>query len=638
MVESATLYSQPIDDKPFVLLNELKKGKYELCSSMELRSFIRFTEIGESCWLSAVDMDPNAKISCKKYSHLDDTWEVEISTLNLDISLKTTRYKMSKVFLQIGAKGENSAITELVTKMVRRLGRQPIDMYDYKKFTEVTGVADREVADVWLKYTKAEDGAGAKMILTLHVQPSSDNPFLVLADLKKGKYTSCSAYELRSYIKFTDVGEKLYNIARSLDPNARIQCTNYSHIDESWNVVISFLGATALIKATKYKQLGKFFATTYLSIELTGTEMELTKYAGALAKEFSECPCKFTDAARFEERSGISVSEAEKEWSGVLAFNKYDVKRKNIKKRASGEINVAMPVAEKVDGTNGGKTEMQNGARDEEVSSEKAENANAKPHANADVSEVKRDETAVEEKPKAMPETKAEAHEIILEEKPVEEKPEPSLEKNVESSDAKHEEKPVEEKPEPSLEKNVESSDAKHEEKPVEEKHEPSLEKNVESPDAKHEEKPVEEKPEPSLENNVESPDVKHEEKPVEEKPERSSKPNGEVPEVKLVETPVEKPNAKPAEAKVPENEQKTIVIGASGELVVDEKPGKDPKTEMIDDYVSKFGIQKEVAQKLYDGGYKSYAELKKASIVRLAMAGVDPAVAMGILDKVRKM
>jgi|GEM_PF-1493267 len=475
------LYSQPNDEKPYLLLNELKKGKYEPCSSMELRSYIRFTEIGEACWRTSLEIEPASKIICKSYSHIDDTWEVEISYNGLIIIISTTRYKMSKIFIRLKLEGEEKRIEEFVTKLISRLGSVPTEMHDYKKFTDVTGITQAEVLKAWQKYITKDNQD--KNIFILHVQPSTDSPYLILADLKKGKYTTCGPFELKSYIKFTDIGEKFYLAAKKVDENAQIQCTNYSHIDETWTVSINFLNSRISMKSSKYKQLGKFYATAYILIEITGKKVEIADFADALSKHFPEPPLKFNDNNKFEEKSGISVSKTLTNWNDLISL---------INEKKSGTA----VIEEKIKKTTK-ETEQPTEVTNPPIASEQP--------------------TEVTNPP-------------VASEQPTEISKEIEITQNTVTT--------------------------------------VSIEKTPSLDDAKTEPKP--------------------------------------------------KQNL--------EEEQKTQA-----------EPQRDERTATIEEYVSNLSISQEEASKLYDAGYKNYDALKKGSIVRLAMAGIDPSVAMKILDKVKK-
>ncbi len=155
------LLAQPKDERPYVVLFALDRGDYQECSIYSVRTFIRFSDIGNAVWQLAKEADKEAKISSKDVHWIaeDYAWSVGITTKELDISLTSVLYRrlgfkyITSCYVQIELTGKEDDVDSFVEKLVARLGRLPTDFPDWDAIVETSGMKKEDIEDAWRKIT-----------------------------------------------------------------------------------------------------------------------------------------------------------------------------------------------------------------------------------------------------------------------------------------------------------------------------------------------------------------------------------------------------------------------------------------------------------------------------------------------------
>ena len=109
-----------------------------------------------------------------------------------------------------------------------------------------------------------------RIVTTLYAKPSTGQPLLNLAKLKKGVYEETTHLSLRSYILFSDIGRSVWKAALEINKNSTAELVKSSMLEEdkSWQVMIRNLDLTALVNSVRFRPMGKYQSTFYISIEI----------------------------------------------------------------------------------------------------------------------------------------------------------------------------------------------------------------------------------------------------------------------------------------------------------------------------------------------------------------------------------
>jgi hypothetical protein len=150
------LFAQPGNMEPRLSQEALEEGEYRISTKFEKK--LSFTDIGETVWKTAKTMDKNAEIRASYLSEVEFKWDIIVFILDLKITLRCARvdrilWKMPRdAFIVMELRGSPETIVEFVKRFTTKLGRNPYEISDWKKFKELTGVSKREVIAGWERF------------------------------------------------------------------------------------------------------------------------------------------------------------------------------------------------------------------------------------------------------------------------------------------------------------------------------------------------------------------------------------------------------------------------------------------------------------------------------------------------------
>lgn len=153
--------------------------------------------------------------------------------------------------------------------------------------------------------------------IKLIAQPKDEKPYLVLFALDRGEYQECSIYSVRTFIRFSDIGSSVWQLAKELDKNAKISSKDVHWIaeDYAWSVSITTKDIDIILTSVLYRRLGfKYVSSCYIEIELTGKEEAVSSFIEKLVVKLGRIPTDFQDWEVIVEKSGVSKEEIEERW------------------------------------------------------------------------------------------------------------------------------------------------------------------------------------------------------------------------------------------------------------------------------------------------------------------------------------
>lgn len=144
-----TLFAQPSEDSPFLNKKFLKKGEIK----ESFFNSISFTDVGQVVLdvANGVLDSPTIKLIREKG---DEEWEVKISSNNVEIYLNFFKYtgfisNAKNSCIRIDFYGDITKIRAIKDGILKIAGETIYKMNDWDKFSEVTGVTQKEVEDCW---------------------------------------------------------------------------------------------------------------------------------------------------------------------------------------------------------------------------------------------------------------------------------------------------------------------------------------------------------------------------------------------------------------------------------------------------------------------------------------------------------
>ncbi|NQE44885.1 hypothetical protein C5S31_02520, partial [ANME-1 cluster archaeon GoMg2] len=169
IMDTVTLYAQPIKITPWLNVSKLKRGIYKPFTLTSALVRVPITDIGETCWKTAKLLDGDASIklrdlySAKRANQLKlgcgNPFFIQIRTKKLTILLDCWMLKIgspnntNKVYISIKLEGNKEEIEYFVLEFVNQLGRIPDDIHYLSDFTKYTGVSKEKISDMWMQYS-----------------------------------------------------------------------------------------------------------------------------------------------------------------------------------------------------------------------------------------------------------------------------------------------------------------------------------------------------------------------------------------------------------------------------------------------------------------------------------------------------
>lgn len=154
-----TLYARPKEEKPYVQMAALRDGKYQEVGYLSLRTFINFSDVGQAVRKAALEMDETITMSLVGYSWLeeDKSWIVVIESGKVNVVISSQRYKHmgsydNAFYINLGITGTEDQIRELASRIVKHLGRNPLEGIDWTKFEEAEIVNQTQAMSGWKRY------------------------------------------------------------------------------------------------------------------------------------------------------------------------------------------------------------------------------------------------------------------------------------------------------------------------------------------------------------------------------------------------------------------------------------------------------------------------------------------------------
>jgi hypothetical protein len=159
------------------------------------------------------------------------------------------------------------------------------------------------------------------IVTTLFAKPGESSPLLNLQKLKNGVYEETSFLSLRSYLLFTDIGREAMKAASELNSDTQIELVKSSLLEEdkSWQVLITNPDIRVLINSIRFKPMGKFTSTFYLSIDISSKPAPLLAFVRELTENLKRNPWENEsgelDWSYFIKKTSCNRDEVIDQWS-----------------------------------------------------------------------------------------------------------------------------------------------------------------------------------------------------------------------------------------------------------------------------------------------------------------------------------
>jgi len=154
----------------------------------------------------------------------------------------------------------------------------------------------------------------------LHVQPTTDSPYVESGALKEGAYVPCAYTSIRSFIQFTNVGEAAWDALRAMDPGAKIFLIAASALegDRIWEVRMEGSDLQVELSSFRYLHFGGFPKEFAQSVKLTGPSDRLCDFVLRFSARFSEPPWFGLNCERLARVKRIDPGSVIKSWKTTL--------------------------------------------------------------------------------------------------------------------------------------------------------------------------------------------------------------------------------------------------------------------------------------------------------------------------------
>ena len=129
-------------------------------------------------------------------------------------------------------------------------------------------------------------------VTTLYAKPGAGTPFLSLHKLKKGEYEETTFLSLRTYLLFTDIGKAAWSAATMINSNTEIEFIDSSLLEEdkSWQVLIKNPDIRVLINSIRFKPMGKFTSSFFVSLDISSKPAPLLAFVRELTENLKRKP------------------------------------------------------------------------------------------------------------------------------------------------------------------------------------------------------------------------------------------------------------------------------------------------------------------------------------------------------------
>lgn len=160
------------------------------------------------------------------------------------------------------------------------------------------------------------------MDITLYAQPKSDEPHVLLFQLKRGVYMLHPKRSLRYFIRLSDIGENAWKTANSIYPDAEIRLLKYSVFEEdkSWNILITTPDFTCLLRRIRYKPLGERILCFFISMHLKGDPWAISRFTNEFVKNLGRDPYDIDDWDRFTRKTSLTRDYVIKGWDKCMNY------------------------------------------------------------------------------------------------------------------------------------------------------------------------------------------------------------------------------------------------------------------------------------------------------------------------------
>jgi hypothetical protein len=153
-----------------------------------------------------------------------------------------------------------------------------------------------------------------------YARARADKPYIMIHTLKKGKYNEVVFYNLRSFIRFTDIGEILWENMKNMGYDPVIELVKCSLIEEdkSWTVFMYCQGLGILLKSQRYAHFGIYPNPFLLIIEMEGEEETIKGFIKKMVKDMDYEPWEELDWKSLKKKTDLDKADAIKTWSDCL--------------------------------------------------------------------------------------------------------------------------------------------------------------------------------------------------------------------------------------------------------------------------------------------------------------------------------
>lgn len=130
------------------------------------------------------------------------------------------------------------------------------------------------------------------VVITLFAKPGTDSPFLSLNKLKNGMYEETSYMSFHTFLLFTDIGRAAWNAASLINRDSTIELVRSSILEEdkAWQVLIKNPDLTVLVNSVRFKPMGKYTSTFYVSLDISCKPGPLIAFVRELRETLNRKP------------------------------------------------------------------------------------------------------------------------------------------------------------------------------------------------------------------------------------------------------------------------------------------------------------------------------------------------------------
>jgi hypothetical protein len=153
-----------------------------------------------------------------------------------------------------------------------------------------------------------------------YARARADKPYIMIHTLKKGQYKEVVFYNLRSFIRFTDIGETIWEIIKNMGYDPVIELVRYSMIEEdkSWTIFMYCQGLGVLVRSQRYNHFGIYPRPFYLTIEMEGEEETIKGFVKKMVKDMDYEPWEELDWKSLKKKTDVDKEEVISAWSSCL--------------------------------------------------------------------------------------------------------------------------------------------------------------------------------------------------------------------------------------------------------------------------------------------------------------------------------